>query len=158
MPNEEIIFRPIGTLYTPFKDTHCVPIQPRFATGIPAKLVIKPEFVPGLKDLDGFSLIYLIYHLHKSNNYHLAVIPFFDSEYRGVFATRTPNRPNPIGLSVVRLVSIENDVLNIENVDILDGTPILDIKPFVPQMEFQQDVRIGWFEKFVGMDDIEKTD
>jgi tRNA (adenine37-N6)-methyltransferase len=102
---------------------------------------------PGLKDLDGFSHIILLYHFHRSHGFNLHVVPFMDSELRGLFATRAPKRPNPIGLSVVQLDRVETGVLQIQNVDMLDGTPLLDIKPYVPEFDPQAEVRTGWLER-----------
>jgi tRNA-Thr(GGU) m(6)t(6)A37 methyltransferase TsaA len=125
-----------------------MPIQPSAAKGIKGKIVIDEKFVEGLNDLDGFSHIYLIYHLHLSKSYKLKVIPFLDDKERGVFSTRAPRRPNPIGLSVVKLNKIEKNILEIENVDIVDGTPLLDIKPYVQEMEGVNQHTIGWLSKY----------
>ena len=145
--NSEIIqFRKIGTLYSPHKSTHNMPRQPRFAQGIRGKIVIEPEFVEGLRDMDGFSHIYLICYLHQVKGYNLTAHPPMDNKSHGVFATRSPHRPNPISLSVVKLVSIEYNVLTIENVDILDGTPVLDIKPYSPTFNLGEPIRTGWLE------------
>ncbi len=126
-----------------------MPIQAVAATGITAKVELKPEFAAGLKDLAGFSHIFLIYHFHLSEGYSLETKPFMDDTLRGVFSTRAPRRPNPIGLSVVRLVKIEGSVLHIEGVDMVDGTPLLDIKPYVPELDAIAAERIGWIEKRV---------
>lgn len=146
MPEQQFNVTPIGFVQTPYKDIHNMPIQPSGASGVPGKLILKPEFVEGIKDLEGFSHIYLIYLFHKANSYQLTVTPFLDSEVHGVFATRAPKRPNPIGLSVVRLLSIEENVLNLENVDLLDGTPVIDNKPYIPSFDQPQNVRVGWLE------------
>ena len=148
---ENIVYRPIGIIHTPFKEVENMPIQPSGAAGIYGTVELFPEFAEGLKDLDGFSHLILLYPFHESRGYKLIVTPFLDSETRGVFATRAPKRPNPIGLSIVRLVRIQGSTLDIENVDILDGTPLLDIKPYVPEFDHQQDCRIGWLEKARGM-------
>jgi tRNA-Thr(GGU) m(6)t(6)A37 methyltransferase TsaA len=124
-----------------------MPIQPAAASGIQGTVEVFPEFAQGLKDLDGFSHVMLIYHLHKSVSYKLLVVPFLDTVERGVFATRAPKRPNPIGVSVVKLIRVENHTLHVENVDILDGTPLLDIKPYVPEFDHSQAIRIGWLEQ-----------
>jgi tRNA-Thr(GGU) m(6)t(6)A37 methyltransferase TsaA len=105
------------------------------------------EFRAGLQDLDGFSHIVLLYHLHLSRGFDLLVVPFLDTRMRGLFSTRAPRRPNPIGLSVVELDRIEDGVLHIRNVDMLDGTPVLDIKPYVREFDAQGHVRTGWLEK-----------
>ena len=124
-----------------------MPIQPTGAAGIKGTVEVFEDFQAGLKDLDGISHIILLYHFHRSDSFELQVIPFMDSESRGLFATRAPRRPNAIGLSVVQLDKIEDGVLHIQNVDILDGTPLLDIKPYVPEFDSQLKVRTGWFEK-----------
>ena len=124
-----------------------MPIQPAGAAGVKGTVEVFEDFHAGLKDLDGFSHIILLYHFHRIHSFDLHVVPFMDSEPRGLFATRTPKRPNPIGLSVVQLDKIENGVLHIQNVDILDGTPLQDIKPYVPEFDAQVEVRTGWLEK-----------
>ena len=124
-----------------------MPIQPTGAREVRGTVEILPEFIEGLKDLDGFSHIILLYHFHRVKGVSLSVTPFLDSQTRGLFATRAPRRPNPIGLSIVKLSRIEGNVLHIENVDILDGTPVLDIKPYVPAFDQYLDSRVGWLEK-----------
>ena len=99
----------------------------------------------GLKDLEGFSHVFLIYHFHLSEGYSLEVKPFLDDQDHGVFATRAPRRPNPIGISIVRLVRVDGPILYIEDVDVVDGTPLLDIKPYVPEFDVRPAERIGWF-------------
>ncbi len=121
-----------------------MPIQPTGAVGVRGTVDVFEEYQPGLKDLDGFSHIVLLYVFHRSKGFDLHVMPFMDTQSRGLFATRAPKRPNPIGLSVVELDTIENGVLYIRNVDMLDGTPLLDIKPYVPEFDNQTDVRTGW--------------
>ncbi len=145
----EIIFKPIGKIISPFRSIKEMPIQPAGAKGIHGKVIIFSEFAEGLKDLDGFSHIILLYHFHRVKESNLTVIPFLDSKPRGVFATRAPKRPNPIGLSVVRLLDRKNNVLNIENVDILDGTPLLDIKPYVPEFDHYNASKIGWLKNVI---------
>jgi tRNA-Thr(GGU) m(6)t(6)A37 methyltransferase TsaA len=121
-----------------------MPIQPSGAKGVQGKIELLPEFVPGLQDVDGFSHLILLYTFHLANGYALQSRPFLDERKRGVFATRAPRRPNPIGLSVVRLKDIQGAVLNIMDVDILDGTPLLDIKPYVPAFDDRANIKIGW--------------
>ena len=104
-----------------------------------------PEFAEGLQDLEGFSHIILLYVFHQSDGYALRVKPFLDDQLRGLFSTRYPNRPNPIGLSIVRLLARRENILDIEGVDMLDGTPLLDIKPYVPEFDIYSDVRTGWY-------------
>jgi len=139
-----ITFRPIGIISTPFQEPKGTPIQPKAAAGAMGTVKVFPEYCQGLQDLDGFSHIFLLYHFHHCQGFSLLVKPFLDEVPRGVFATRAPARPNPIGLSLVRLDRIERDTLHVREVDILDGTPLLDIKPFVPQFDTRDQARIGW--------------
>jgi tRNA-Thr(GGU) m(6)t(6)A37 methyltransferase TsaA len=139
-----IELKPIGIIHTPFTKPDGMPIQPKGAAGIPGTIELFDEYHAGLKDLDGFSHIILLYHFHHSHGFNLQVVPFMDSELRGLFATRAPKRPNPIGISVVQLDKIENGVLHIQNVDIMEGTPLLDIKPYVPEFDSPQNIRTGW--------------
>ena len=124
-----------------------MPIQPAGGAGIKGTVEVFEDFRPGLRDLDGFSHIILLYHFHRSEGFSLHVVPFLDTVPRGLFATRAPKRPNPIGLSIVQLDKVEDGVLHIQNVDILDGTPLLDIKPYVSEFDAQLNVRAGWLEK-----------
>jgi tRNA-Thr(GGU) m(6)t(6)A37 methyltransferase TsaA len=141
-----VSYQPIGTIHSPFEGVEKVPIQPAAARGIRGTVEVMPEFVAGLQDLHGFSHIILLYHFHRVRQVRLTVVPFMDDQPRGVFATRAPSRPNPIGLSIVRLLGIEGNVLQIENVDIVDGTPLLDIKPYVPAFDHNDAERTGWLE------------
>ena len=124
-----------------------MPIQPTGARGIQGRIELRPEYSTGLKDLEGFSHLLVLYHFHRVTGYQLQVTPFLDSEERGLFATRAPRRPNPIGLSVVRLMKIEGATLYLENVDVLDGTPVLDIKPYIPEFDSPDEARAGWLEQ-----------
>jgi len=142
-----IKYKPIGFIHTPFKEPKGVPIQPVAGKDIEGKVEILPDYVEGLKDLEGFSHIILIYHLHLSKKASLLVKPYMDEKLRGVFATRAPSRPNPIGLSIVRLVKIKGNMIYIKDVDIVDDTPLLDIKPYVPEFDLREVNRIGWLEK-----------
>ncbi len=144
MSGEQIVYKPIGIIRTPFTDPAGMPIQPVGGADVRGTVEMRPEFRAGLKDLDGFSHIILIYHLHRACGYDLDVVPFMDSQSRGIFATRAPRRPNAIGLSVVRLEKISGGTLHIRDVDMLDETPLLDIKPYVPGFTDQGAVRIGW--------------
>ncbi len=146
----EINIKPIGTIYTPFKSKEGMPIQSSGASGIQGQIVLKAEFVAGLKDLEGFSHIILIYHFHKSSGFELLTTPFLDNKQHGVFATRAPNRPNMLGLSVVRLLKIEKNTIYIENVDMLNETPLIDIKPYIPDFDIHKTERHGWTEKKTG--------
>jgi tRNA-Thr(GGU) m(6)t(6)A37 methyltransferase TsaA len=143
----KITYNPIGIIHSPFKDIKGMPIQPAGAKGIAGTIEIKPEYIDGLQDIEGFSHIILIYHFHLSKGYSLKVKPFLDETLRGVFATRAPRRPNPIGISVVKLVKVEGTILHIEDIDIVDGTPLLDIKPYVPEFDITGGKKLGWLSK-----------
>ena len=143
-------FQPIGVIHTPFQETEGMPIQPSGARGIRGTVEVLPEFAEGLKDLDGFLHVTLVYHLHRAREHRLIVTPYMEAEPRGVFATRAPSRPNPIGLSTVRLIAVRGNTLEIEGVDMLDGTPLLDIKPYVPEFDDHAEIRIGWLEAHRG--------
>lgn len=147
MENMRFDMRPIGVIRTPFTSLEGMPIQPTGAKGIKGTIELFEEYRPGLKDLEGFSHIILIYCFHRADGFKLHVVPFLDSQPRGLFSTRAPKRPNPIGLSVVQLDGIENNVLHVRDVDILDGTPLLDIKPYVPEFDAPAETRTGWLEK-----------
>jgi len=144
LDTQEIKYNPIGIIHSPFKEIEGVPIHPRGAKGIVGLIEIRKELEGGLRDLDGFSHIILLYHFHLSKDYSLSIVPFLDDTPHGVFATRAPKRPNPIGLSVVKLIKIEKNILHIENIDIVDGTPLLDIKPYIKEFKDSEKVRIGW--------------
>jgi tRNA (adenine37-N6)-methyltransferase len=146
---EKIVYKPIGVVHSPFTEVEGMPIQPSGAVGVQGTVELDVELVAGLKDLEGFSHIILIYHLHLSVGCSLAPVPFLDDTPRGIFATRSPRRPNPIGLSVVRLKGVSGTTLNIEDVDVMDGTPLLDIKPFVPALDNRETDKIGWFTDVV---------
>ena len=142
-----IEYCPIGIVRSPHETTTGTPIQPSRARGIEGTVEINEEYVEALSDLDGFSHIILICHLHRASDFKLKVVPYLDTELRGLFATRAPSRPNPIGLSVVRLLGVDGRVLRIEGVDLLDGTPVLDIKPYVCDFDDQTEVRCGWLDE-----------
>ena len=141
---EKFNYRPIGIIHSPFKDRDGTPIQPIGGIGVKAEVEIFQEYAEGLQDLEGFSHIILLYHCHLSKAYRLKVKPFLDDVERGLFATRAPARPNPIGLSVVRLIQIERATLTVQDIDIIDKTPLLDIKPFVPDFDVRKVERTGW--------------
>lgn len=140
-----VTFTPIGTIHSPYTDPAGMPVQPPGAQGVRGTIGIDKKFREGLRDLEGFSRIILIYAFHRSSGYALEVVPFLDTVPHGIFATRAPRRPNPIGLSVVKLVTVIGSGLVIEDVDILDGTPLLDIKPYVPAFDCFPDAKAGWF-------------
>jgi len=141
----EFAMRPVGVIHSPFTDRSQTPTQSWRSQAV-GQVEVYPEFVKGLKDVEEFSHLYLLFAFHRSTGYSLRVIPYRDTQLRGLFATRSPNRPNPIGLSLVRLLSRDNNVLHIEGVDVLDGTPLLDIKPFIPDFDLVTDFRRGWSE------------
>ena len=138
----QYIFKPIGIVRSPFTQTEGTPIQP--TADVPGMVVIDEAFAQGLEDLDGFSHILLLYVFHRVRGTCLRVKPYLGNEEHGVFATRSPHRPNPIGLSLVRLIRRDGNVLHIAGIDMLDGTPVLDIKPYIPQLNPVGDVCIGW--------------
>lgn len=140
----EFVMCPIGEIHTTFIDKRDTPIQASRSTAI-GQVEVYPAYTDGLRDLDGFSHIILLYAFHRSDEYALSVTPFLDDQERGLFATRYPERPNPIGLSIVRLLTVHDNLLDIEGVDMLDGTPLLDIKPYVPEFDVRADVRTGWY-------------
>jgi tRNA-Thr(GGU) m(6)t(6)A37 methyltransferase TsaA len=142
-----IEYRPIGVIHTPFTSLEGMPIQPAGALSVRGTVNVFPEYVKGVRDLDGFSHVMLLYHFHQAAKPRLVVVPFMDSQPRGVFATRAPTRPNAIGLSVVKLLRIEGHTLHVENVDVLDWTPLLDIKPYVPAFDHHPADRVGWLER-----------
>ncbi len=147
MKNLAMKLSPIGIIHTPYNTREGMPIQPAGAEATKATIEINEEFVPGLKDLDGFSHIILLYHFHQSEGYKLEVTPFMDTVPRGLFSTRAPKRPNPIGLSVVELLKVEGNTLYVKGADILDGTPLIDIKPFVPEFDSPKNTRTGWLDE-----------
>lgn len=137
---------PIGTIYSPFKTLEDMPIQPTGAADVRGTVAVDPTYCDGLTDIEGFSHLILIYQFHRSQGYTLTVTPFLDDQPRGLFSTRAPRRPNPIGLSVVQLLRREDNILHVQQVDVLDGTPLLDIKPYVPVFDAPEVTRLGWME------------
>ncbi|MGC8604866.1 MAG: tRNA (N6-threonylcarbamoyladenosine(37)-N6)-methyltransferase TrmO [Desulfomonilaceae bacterium] len=141
---DEIVFKPIGIIRSGFKDIEGMPIQPLGAQGVKGIVEVYPEYAKGLQDIDGYSHLILIYLFHLSKSSDLLVKPFLDNKLRGVFSTRAPKRPNPIGFSVVKLLAVKDNRLEIEDVDIVDNTPLLDIKPFVSDFDNRYDTRNSW--------------
>jgi tRNA-Thr(GGU) m(6)t(6)A37 methyltransferase TsaA len=154
---EPITYRPIGIVRSPHTDPAKTPIQPRYAQGIEGRVEIDPALEEGLDDLEGFSHIVLLFHLHRAKPFRLKVVPFLDNTPRGVFSTRAPSRPNSIGMSVVRLLRREGRILHIGDVDILDGTPLLDIKPHIERLGIVGPVRCGWQEA-IGEDEADRRE
>lgn len=138
---------PIGYIETPFETLEGMPIQPAGAAEVLGTLVIEKEFEEGLKDLEGFSHLILLYEFHKSAGFELLVKPFLDTQKRGLFATRAPRRPNPIGLSIVEFLGREGNRVMVRGIDVLSGTPLLDIKPYVPAFDAKPGALAGWLEK-----------
>ena len=141
---KEVVYRPIGVVHSPFNAPQDVPIQAAAAEGVKGSVEVAREYAEGLRDVEGFSHLILVYHCHLAQSYSLLVKPYIDDRLHGVFATRAPSRPNPVGVSIVRLTKLEKNVLHIQDVDIIDGTPLLDIKPFVPQFDQREAEKIGW--------------
>jgi len=144
MINKPLTYRPIGIIHSEHTIAEKTPIQSVYAKGCKGQAEVFPEFVAGLSDLDGFSHIYLIYHFHQARSVQLLVKPYLQNAEHGIFATRAPFRPNPIGLSVVELLGIEGNILHLEGVDILDGTPLLDIKPYTTKFDLHDVKHSGW--------------
>ena len=146
MQSKQITINPIGIIHTPFNDIKGMPIQPLAAEGVKGHIELFPKYIEGLIDLMGFSHITLLYQLHKINGYDLMVKPFMDNTEHGIFATKSPKRPNAIGLSTVKLLGIENNVIHIEMVDMLNGTPLIDIKPFFSKFDNRTNTKSGWLD------------
>lgn len=140
----EFTIRPIGIIHTPFADKDKTPIQPTHSEAI-GRVEVYAEYAAGLKDVEGFSHLILLYAFHRSSGFELSVKPFLDDQQRGLFATRYPYRPNPIGLSIVTLLDREENILTVQGIDVLDGTPLIDIKPYVPDFDVRTAVRTGWY-------------
>jgi tRNA-Thr(GGU) m(6)t(6)A37 methyltransferase TsaA len=139
--------KPIGVIHSPFKKPEGMPIQPAFAKGVEGVVELQPQFVQGLKDLQDFERIWLIYWFDRAGGTKLTVKPFRQDVLRGLFSTRAPCRPNPVGLSSVRLLRIEANKLYIADVDVLDGTPLLDIKPYIPEFDCYETSKCGWMQE-----------
>ena len=139
--------QPIGMIHTPFAELANMPIQPAGAAAVEGWVELEPALAPGLCDLAGFSHIYLIYHFHQATRSELTVVPYLDTTPRGVFATRSPLRPAHIGLSVVELLAVDGHRLRVRGVDMLDGTPLLDIKPYIEAFDHRPGARAGWMQQ-----------
>ena len=138
--------RVIGSIRTPFLEAKGTPIQPAYARGAEGRVLVYEEFAPALHDLEGFERVWLLYWMDRVCGFRPRVVPYRDTREHGLFATRSPCRPNPIGLSVVRLLGREGHVLHVEGVDMLDGTPLIDLKPYVPEFDAHPGSRAGWFD------------
>jgi tRNA-Thr(GGU) m(6)t(6)A37 methyltransferase TsaA len=140
-------YKPIGIIHSPLKSPSGAPLQSVAAKHLDGTVAIFPKYKPGLKDLKGFSHLILIYHFHLSKKVSLRVKPYLDRKEHGIFATRAPVRPNPVGISVVRLRKVRGSTIWVKDLDVVDGTPLLDIKPFVPQFDVRRVQSIGWLER-----------
>ncbi len=140
----------IGVIHSPHREAAGTPIQPRWAVGIEGTVEVFPEFAAGLRDLDGFDRVWLIYWFDRARATELEVVPYLDTQTHGVFATRAPSRPNAIGLSCVRLQAVDGATLRVADLDVLDGTPLLDIKPFIPDYDVFPAERVGWYAQAKG--------
>lgn len=144
MKSSRIIYNPIGIIYSEHTIAEKTPIQSVYARGCKGRVEVFPEFAEGLRDLEGFSHIYLIYHFHRTDQVKLIVKPFLQDMDRGIFSTRAPYRPNAIGLSIVDVIGRENNILHVDGLDILDETPLLDIKPYTAKFDLHQVRKNGW--------------
>ena len=147
---KKICLKPIGVIHSPYRRPEDAPRRPRSFPAAKATVKVFARYRAGLRDLRGFSHVLLVYHLHLSRGYDLVCLPFLDPKRRrGVFATRYPRRPNPIGISVVRLLKVRKDGLEVSHVDMVDGSPLLDIKPYIPETGAKERVKLGWLEAVV---------
>lgn len=137
----------IGTIRTPFPEAAGTPIQPAYGRGVEGKVLVRESYAPALDDIEGFERIWLIYWMDRTGRFKARVMPYRDTQEHGLFATRSPNRPNPIGISVVRFLRREGCALYVADIDILDGTPLLDIKPYVPDFDAFPKSQAGWFDR-----------
>jgi tRNA-Thr(GGU) m(6)t(6)A37 methyltransferase TsaA len=144
-PLNELIYKAIGVVHSPFKEPKNVPIQSSASKGTEGTIEVYPQYAEGLCDIEGFSHLILLYHLHLVAEGPLMVKPFLDDKPHGVFATRAPARPNRIGISIVKLAGKEGSILHVHELDILEGTPLIDIKPYVPEFDCRHQAKIGWF-------------
>ena len=153
---KEIRLRPIGIIHTPYKDQKGIPIQGKFEKGVKGRIEVFAEYQEGLKDIEGFSHLILIYYFDRAREERLIGKPFLEDEPHGIFAIRSPHRPNHIGFSIVKLEKVANNIITFSEVDILDGTPLLDIKPYVSHFDSREDVKNGWLDKHFKSGEIPK--
>ena len=144
---DEITIRPIGVIHSPYKEPKDIPIQGTFKSEVEAWIELQEEYTAGLKDLDGFSHAMILYYFHRSRRVELESMPFLEEVKHGIFAIRGPHRPNHIGLSIVKIKSIEGNKMYFIEVDVLDGTPLLDIKPYIKYFDQREDVTCGWIDR-----------
>jgi tRNA-Thr(GGU) m(6)t(6)A37 methyltransferase TsaA len=143
----QIMMNPIGVIHSPYKEPKDIPIQGVFKPDVEAWIELKEEYSKGLADLDGFSHAIILYHFHKSSTEQIQCRPFLEDDVHGIFAIRSPHRPNHIGLSVVRICAIEDNRLYFREVDVLDKTPVLDVKPYVKYFDARDGAVSGWVDK-----------
>ena len=158
MERDNVIYQPVGMIHSPFKTIEGVPIQPCAAKGNQGRIQMNREYTAGLNGLSEFSHIILIYHFQLSKGHSLEVVPFLDKTSHGVFATRVPKRPNPIGISLVKMIRIEDHSVIVENIDIVDGTPLLDIKPYVGRFDLVENEKIGWYQARINRAETTRSD
>ena len=144
MSDDKFVFQSIGVIHSPHKEISKIPIQPVFCINIEGTVIVNTEYTDGLKNLQEFSHIYLFYYFHQSRKICLRLKPYLSDQKYGIFATRAPHRPNKLGMSVVRLVRIKDNVLHVKDIDILDGTPLLDIKPYIQRFDSKKNTKSGW--------------
>jgi len=147
MNTKEIKLKPIGIIHTPYKEPKGMPIQGKFKEGVTGKIEVFPKYQKGLKDIEGFSHLILLYYFHRAKEEKLIGKPFLEDEAHGIFAFRSPIRPNHIGISIVKLEKVQKNIITFSEVDILDGTPLLDIKPYVSHFDSRENVKNGWLDK-----------
>ena len=154
---KEITMLPIGEIYSPYKQSRDMPVQGIFKDGVEAWIELKAEYADGLKDLDGFSHAIILYYFHKSQKEEIEGRPFLETDKHGIFAIRSPHRPNHIGLSIVKIQKIDANKIYFTQVDMLDGTPVLDIKPYVKYFDHRDDIKCGWLDKHFKNGNIPET-
>jgi tRNA-Thr(GGU) m(6)t(6)A37 methyltransferase TsaA len=142
-----ITIKPIGIIHSPYTTSDQIPIQGRFDDTIEAYIELNKKYQPGLKDLDGFSYAIIVFHFHKSTDEHIQGKPYLEDTIHGIFAIRSPHRPNHIGLTVVKIKKIEHNRLYFTNVDMIDKTPVIDIKPYIHHFDYRENASMGWLEK-----------
>lgn len=155
---ETVTFEPIGTIYSPFTELTGMPIQPAGAKDVEGYIEVREDLQDGLDDVQDFSHIYLFYYFHKNEGYSLKVTPFMDTQLRGVFSTRAPRRPNMLGCSIVEITKVEGNRVYVKGLDILNGTPLLDMKPYVEKFDSLSGTRSGWLTKNANKSEVLRSD
>jgi tRNA-Thr(GGU) m(6)t(6)A37 methyltransferase TsaA len=144
---KQIKIKPIGIIHSPYKDVKDVPIQGTFRKDVKGRIKLFRKYRAGLKDIEGFSHLILIYYFHRAREEKLIAKPYLDDETHGIFAIRSPMRPNHIGISIVKLEKVEKNIVVFSEVDVIDKTPLLDIKPYVSYYDTRKNVKNGWIDK-----------